>query len=133
MNHSSSLTPAELERLAYLMEQIGKAGQAIGKVLRHGYESYDPKKVRDLLPPEPGLGRVITGIESNRSVLEIELGNVLRAVTRMSEDGDLRDWRVKQFARRQFPTKYMYHQSDAPQPDDKERGPAGALASSHAD
>jgi hypothetical protein len=39
---SNGLTPAQLERLAFLSEELGEAQQAIGKIVRHGYDSYNP-------------------------------------------------------------------------------------------
>lgn len=38
----NELNPAQVELLALLAEEMGEAIQAIGKVLRHGYESYHP-------------------------------------------------------------------------------------------
>jgi hypothetical protein len=35
-------TPAEHERLALMLEELGEAQQAIGKILRYGYEEYSP-------------------------------------------------------------------------------------------
>lgn len=42
MPFSNELTAAEAERLAMLAEECGEVVQAIGKVLRHGYESTHP-------------------------------------------------------------------------------------------
>lgn len=39
---SNDLTPAQAERLAILAEECGEVVQAIGKILRHGYESCHP-------------------------------------------------------------------------------------------
>lgn len=47
----NALTPAEAERLFYLLEKLGEAQQAIGKILRHGYESYDPTVAAPPLNP----------------------------------------------------------------------------------
>jgi NTP pyrophosphatase (non-canonical NTP hydrolase) len=38
----NKLTPAESERLAMLAEEAGEIVQMVGKILRHGYESYHP-------------------------------------------------------------------------------------------
>lgn len=68
------LTPAESERLALLAEQMGEAIQAICRVLRHGYESYnllDPKRT------------------SNRELLTSKTGHVLYAMSRLVEAGDM--------------------------------------------
>ncbi len=54
--HFNRLTPAEAERLAMLSEECGEVIQAVGKILRHGYESYHPADPsttnRDLLAKE---------------------------------------------------------------------------------
>lgn len=36
------LTNAELERLAILMEECAEVQHIIGKIIRHGYESFNP-------------------------------------------------------------------------------------------
>lgn len=70
----NELNPAEVERLALCMEEMGEAIQAIGKVLRHGYESCHPAK-----PDGP----------TNRMELEKELGHVRHAMIRLCDAGDL--------------------------------------------
>ena len=42
MEHFNKLTPAEAERLAMLAEECGEVIQMIGKIMRHGYDSYHP-------------------------------------------------------------------------------------------
>lgn len=39
----NALTPAETERLAMLAEEAGEIVQMVGKILRHGYESFHPE------------------------------------------------------------------------------------------
>ena len=41
-DHFNGLTPAEAERLAMLAEECGEVIQMVGKILRHGYDSYHP-------------------------------------------------------------------------------------------
>ena len=66
----NKLKPGELERLALLLEELGEAQQAIGKIIRHGYAQFE-----------------------NRMDLEEELGHVLYAVNLMCNNGDLTiDW-----------------------------------------
>ena len=65
---------AEVERLAVLAEELGEACQAVGKVLRFGWDSYHPRLV------ERG---------SNREMLETELGHVLSAIRLLSTSGDV--------------------------------------------
>ena len=38
----NKLTAAQTERLAILSEELGEAQQAIGKIMRHGYDSCNP-------------------------------------------------------------------------------------------
>lgn len=42
MDHFNGLSPAQAERLAMLAEECGEVIQAVGKILRHGYDSYHP-------------------------------------------------------------------------------------------
>lgn len=70
---STGLTPAEAERLAMLAEEAGEIVQACMKVLRHGYESYNPDR------PSDG---------SNRQQLARELGNFDHITTIMFDCGD---------------------------------------------
>jgi hypothetical protein len=73
--HFNKLTPAEAERLALLLEELGEAQQVIGKILRHGYESQNPY--------EPG--------NTNRMLLESELGDVKAAVDLVVHAGDVNE------------------------------------------
>lgn len=41
----SNLSNAEIERLAVLSEECGETMQLVGKILRHGYESYHPADI----------------------------------------------------------------------------------------
>ena len=40
--HFNKLTPGQDERLAMLAEEAGEIVQMVGKILRHGYDSYHP-------------------------------------------------------------------------------------------
>lgn len=59
MDNYNQLTFGQAERLAILLEELGEAQQAIGKILRHGYDSTHPD-----------------GGPTNREQLERELGDV---------------------------------------------------------
>ncbi|MCK9468864.1 MAG: hypothetical protein M0Q49_05555 [Porticoccaceae bacterium] len=74
MQAFNGLTPAEVERLALLVEEMGEAAQVIGKVLRHGFESYHPEDAERT---------------PNRKLLEKELGDVNAAVNLMTRSSDL--------------------------------------------
>jgi NTP pyrophosphatase (non-canonical NTP hydrolase) len=68
------LLPAERERLALLLEEMGESLQIVGKILRHGYESSNP---------------LLELSEINRKKLESELGDVLYAICFMISNGDI--------------------------------------------
>lgn len=74
-HHFNRLTEAEAERLALLAEQMGHTIHAIGKILRHGYESTNP-----LMPKGP----------TNRDWLEREVAHVYVASRMMFDAGDIR-------------------------------------------
>lgn len=75
----NQLTQAQLERLAILSEELGEAQQIIGKIIRHGYDSYypnDPEKItnRQLLKDELRDIRVIVkALEHFKDIEEISL------------------------------------------------------------
>lgn len=74
----------EIERLAILMEECGEVVLACGKILRHGYESFNPDKIED-------------GVD-NRCDLEKELGDVVYAMRLMYAHADVDFTRVQEFA-----------------------------------
>jgi len=95
MNHFNKLSPSEHERLALLSEECGEVVQAIGKILRHGYESCHP---------DGGL--------SNRLLLEKEVGDVFYAIQAMTKDGDLCAENIDIERQKKVLTvkKYLHHQ-----------------------
>lgn len=68
--HFNKLTPTEAELLALLAEECGEVVQAIGKILRHGLDSWHP---------DSGM--------NNRSTLEREMGDVRAAMILLCEAG----------------------------------------------
>lgn len=94
---SNKLTPAQVERLAFLSEELGEAIQAIGKILRHGYKSSHP----DI--PE----------RCNREDLERELGHIHLAISMLVEANDLVSYgNIATYAtdKRLEITQYLHHQ-----------------------
>lgn len=91
----NNLSPAEAERLALLAEELGESIQAIGKILRHGYESRHPD-----------------GGPTNRESLEIELGDVRHAINRMTASGDLIEKNIEDRSLKKAISveKYLHHQ-----------------------
>lgn len=86
---TNKLSPAQVERLALLAEEMGEAQCAVGKVLRHGYDS--------CWPPDVG--------PTNRELLEVELGHVLHAIGLLMGRGvgaasvhDARDRKAREIA-----------------------------------
>ena len=97
--HFNRLTPAELERLAILGEECAETVHIIGKILRHGYESYDPTEA-------------LTEQRSNRFLLENELGHVMWAIRAMCLTYDINAERIEKHATEKGPraAKYLHHQ-----------------------
>lgn len=107
---SNQLTDAELERLAILSEEMGEAQQVIGKIIRHGYESFDPARSEEMFIETKG---------TNRCDLEKELGDVLTAVEFMVTAKDVREMAIQDrgLEKRQKIKKYLHHQlAPAPSP-----------------
>lgn len=98
MNNANNLTPGETERLSILVEELGESVKAIGKILRHGYESHSPENPKD----------------TNRRDLEMELGDVHAASAMMYAAKDLSQRRVKKYCRKKLarPNRYLHHQPD---------------------
>jgi hypothetical protein len=74
MSQFNGLLASEHERLTVLFEEMAEAIQIIGKILRHGYESYSPFD---------------DSRTTNRHLLETELGHVAYAVSALATVGDL--------------------------------------------
>jgi NTP pyrophosphatase (non-canonical NTP hydrolase) len=77
----NGLDPAEVERLAILAEEMEEAIQAIGKILRHGYDSTHPN-----------------GGPTNKESLEKELGDVSWAMIYACSKGDLSKEKIHAWA-----------------------------------
>lgn len=64
----------ERERLIYLMEECAEVVKACSKILRHGWNSYDP---------------TVSNGPSNQDALYAELCDVLTAIDRMNKARDI--------------------------------------------
>ena len=97
MEHFNGLSPAEAERLALLAEELGEATQAIGKILRHGYESKNPYQMSG---------------PTNREALERECGDVYHAICRLIGAGDIDGNGMSQRAddKSKSVVRYLHHQ-----------------------
>lgn len=95
--HFNQLTPAELERLAILQEEMGESIQVIGKILRHGYQSHNPN--------DPTR-------QSNRHMLIEELSHVWFAMELMgiAEDINPAIMRTMRRAKAEKIGKWTHHQ-----------------------
>lgn len=92
---SNQLTPAEAERLAILAEECGEVVQAVGKILRHGFESRHPD-----------------GGPTNREMLMRECGDVYFAIAKLTENKDIDGHRVTVCAdyKAHSVKPYLHHQ-----------------------
>ena len=74
--HFNGLTPAEAERLAMLAEECGEVIQVVGKILRHGYDSYHPDQA----------GKAPQFRYTNRDMLTHELSDLFAVIEMMDAD-----------------------------------------------
>jgi NTP pyrophosphatase (non-canonical NTP hydrolase) len=99
MKHFNQLGPAEAERLSLLLEECGEVIQIVGKIQRHGYESFNPNDA---------------SATTNRALLERELGDLRHALSRMCFSGDVNEREIGKHqeskAKRIGP--YLHHQWD---------------------
>jgi len=96
MEHFNELSPAQAERLALLLEEMGEAQQVIGKILRHGYENYHPDS-------DPS--------ETNRNSLNREMGDVLFVYEMMAGFGDIdkKEVETRTWEKSISIQKYLHH------------------------
>jgi len=94
------LSPAEAERLWLLVEEMGESLQAIGKIGRHGYESFNPTG--------------LFGDPNNRGELEKEIGHVYRIIKMLSRAGDISWERLlsHEVVKASSMKPYLHHQSE---------------------
>lgn len=95
-----NLTPAQIERLALLAGELCEAGQAIAKIVRHGWLNTHPD---------------FPGGPTNLEQLESELGHVHAALALMYEAHDIQEAEVLESMRAKLEKvhRFLYHQ-DAP-------------------
>ncbi|MGE3757361.1 MAG: hypothetical protein AB7H97_06375 [Pseudobdellovibrionaceae bacterium] len=95
--HFNKLSPGEAERLAILAEECAEVIQVIGKILRHGYDSYNPFDDTK---------------QTNRSLLEKECGDISAAQQMLANHDDIRLTAVAQWRERKLINvkKYTHHQ-----------------------
>lgn len=92
---SNGLSDTEYERLAILIEELGEVHQIVGKILRHGFESYSPHDAHKI---------------TNRTLLERELGDVVFAVEFLTKSGDINGKSVRDNALdKEKRIKYLHH------------------------
>jgi NTP pyrophosphatase (non-canonical NTP hydrolase) len=96
--HFNRLTPSQAERLAVLAEECGETVKAIGKILRHGYESVNPD---------------VPNHEGNRKDLARECGDLLAAIDMLAVRGDIFITQVMDAKRSKLAKvwRYMHHQT----------------------
>lgn len=74
MAEFAKLTEGARERLEMLAEEAGEIVQAVTKILRHGYDSYNPNDPLKI---------------TNKDNLELELADLLSISRRMIYEGDI--------------------------------------------
>jgi len=93
----NNLSPAQAERLDLVTEEMGEVLHAIGKIKRHGYNSFNPN---DILS------------NSNKQNLEEKLGHLLYAINLLSLYGEVWQSRIDdyQYCRENTIKQWMHHQ-----------------------
>ena len=97
MDHFNELAPAETERLAMLSEECAEVSQAIGKILRHGYESRNP---------------LLDGSPTNRADLRREILDVMAVLLLMVSEKDfdeIQRYEAQEVLERKL--RYSHHQN----------------------
>lgn len=96
----NQLTPAEDERLAFLIEECSEVIKAAAKIQRHGFESKDPTIPVEDKPP------------TNRETLELEMGDVLAAINMTFAAGDTNAANIytRQAVKLEEVKEWMHHQ-----------------------
>lgn len=96
---ANGLSPAAAERLALLAEECGEVIQAVGKILRHGYDSHHPHHYK------PG---------TNRQQLEHELGDLIGTIGFLAQAGDIDENAMVDHAEGMADRKrpWLHHQAD---------------------
>ena len=90
---TNGLTEEQIERLAFLSEELGEVNQTIGKVLRHGYQEVHPDTLVD-----------------NQYYLEKELADVIFAIALLKHNLDISDTGIKyHIAKRLNREKWYLH------------------------
>lgn len=91
------VTKTELERLACLAEEAGEIAQVVGKIIRHGYESYNPNDPKQT---------------SNRILLETEIGDLIAIMDMMCDAKDLDFDNIEENINSKLKRvkKYLHHQ-----------------------
>lgn len=94
---TNGLSDSELERLAILSEECAEVQQVIGKIIRHGYESYNPFDEAKT---------------TNRALLEKELGHVERITLMMMNNNDFSVKKLVEHcdAKKESIKPYLHHQ-----------------------
>lgn len=101
MNVPPNLTPAQIERLALLAEELGECQHIIGKILRHGLNSTNPTTSDGM---------------TNRDMLERELGDVKAAVHLLVENSDISIALIDHYSAEKLNRvgRYLHHQGVRP-------------------
>ena len=102
IDHFNGLTSAQAERLAMLAEECGEVIQVIGKILRHGYDSWHPDQAST--PPEYRF--------TNRKALGQELTDLFAVAASLCRDdvpeGSLHDQDLAWIKK----LRYVHHQEE---------------------
>lgn len=100
------VTKAQCERLDLLAEELCEVGQAIAKIKRHGFDSYNPYDP-NVTSDKDGRMR-----PDNLDALQKEIGHVMNAVDLLVAFGDLVNLEITmgRIHKRAMFSKFLHHQ-----------------------
>ena len=103
----NGLTAAEAERLAILAEECAEVIQAVGKILRHGYHSFNPDLLTEAMDDAGELP------PTNKMNLETELGDVVFCINMLKDSGDVSRGKIETRAevKAEKIKEYLHHQN----------------------
>lgn len=104
--NSVTITDAQRERLAYLAEECAEVIQACAKIMRHGFDSYDPTNPNVIKADDGSFS------PNNANDLEKELGHIFVGIQMLKNTGDINSENVFNAKSDKLTKigKYLYHQ-----------------------
>lgn len=104
--HAPYLSPAQLERLAILQGELAKVSQVVSKIMRHGYESWNPDNPNVIID-QAGIHH-----PNNLDDLEKELGHLFHSIRMLSDIHEISNKAMHEahINKRETIRRWLHHQ-----------------------